>query len=285
MKKTCLILVLAAGGAWAQGPDGPVLMQHATTMIGPIGMAGAMATVTGAPYTADAVTERVQPLPDGNRIVQSSRSFVARDSQGRTRREESLALALPGSSGPAPKIVMIQDPVSLANWSLDMQTKTALKVPAMKSPSGLKIPANPLPAPGPEHTFFYSSGTPGAQVTIQTMERRAGEDEPKPVRADLGTQTIEGVLAQGTRFTRTLPAGAVGNEQPLTIVSESWYSPDLHVIVMSKSDDPRMGQTSYRLTNIQRSEPSPSLFEVPADFTVRDQPTNMMFTRELPRHQ
>jgi hypothetical protein len=91
-------------------------------------------------------------------------------------------------------------------------------------------------------------------------------------KTDLGTQTIEGVPAQGTRVTRTIPAGQFGNEQPMVITTETWYSPDLKVLVMSKSNDPRMGDTTYTLTNIQRSEPAASLFQVPDDYTVRDAP-------------
>jgi hypothetical protein len=92
---------------------------------------------------------------------------------------------------------------------------------------------------------------------------------PKPVRESLGTQMIEGVNAEGTRYTITLPAGAVGNEQPIQIVDEHWYSSDLHVLVMSKHSDPRFGETTYRLTNINRSEPAHNLFEVPADYTIK----------------
>jgi hypothetical protein len=100
------------------------------------------------------------------------------------------------------------------------------------------------------------------------------------VKTDLGTQTIEGVPAQGTRITRTIPAGQIGNVQPIVITTENWYSPGLKVLVMSKSNDPRMGETSYKLTNIQRSEPAPSLFQPPDDYTVRDQPGGVFINRE-----
>ena len=85
---------------------------------------------------------------------------------------------------------------------------------------------------------------------------------------DLGTQTIARVSAQGTRYTRTIPAGQIGNEKPIVIVSEHWYSTDLQMVVMSKRSDPRFGETTYTLTNIQRTEPAASLFTVPADYTV-----------------
>jgi len=84
----------------------------------------------------------------------------------------------------------------------------------------------------------------------------------------LGTQMVNGVQADGTKNTITIPAGQIGNEQPIDIVDERWYSTELQTLVKSVHSDPRMGTTTYQLTNIDRAEPSPSLFEVPADYKV-----------------
>ncbi|MCP9493251.1 MAG: hypothetical protein MSG64_02225 [Pyrinomonadaceae bacterium MAG19_C2-C3] len=89
---------------------------------------------------------------------------------------------------------------------------------------------------------------------------------------NLGKQSFDGVEAEGTRTTRTIPAGEIGNERPLEIVSERWYAPALQAVVMTRRSDPRSGETTYRLTNINRGEPSRSLFEVPADYTVKESP-------------
>jgi hypothetical protein len=86
---------------------------------------------------------------------------------------------------------------------------------------------------------------------------------------DLGQQVIEGVTVKGTRTTTVIPAGAIGNEQPITVTSEEWFSPDLKVLVMTKHADPRSGETTYRLTTIARGEPIPSLFELPAGVTIK----------------
>jgi len=83
---------------------------------------------------------------------------------------------------------------------------------------------------------------------------------------------MEGVEAQGTRTTMTIPSGTFGNERPIEIVSEIWFSPALHTAVLTKRIDPRMGETIMRLTNIRLEEPDPSLFQIPPDYTVRDQP-------------
>lgn len=83
---------------------------------------------------------------------------------------------------------------------------------------------------------------------------------------ELGTRDFDGISATGTRKTTTIPAGAIGNERPIEIVYERWYSKDLGVTVYSKNVDPRFGEQTYRLTNINRSEPDPSLFNVPQGY-------------------
>src|SRR5262249_48562814 len=96
------------------------------------------------------------------------------------------------------------------------------------------------------------------------------EEASGAVKKDsLGTQTINGVVAEGTRITRTIAAGQIGNDKPLQIIFERWYSPDLQVVVKSTRTDPRFGTTTYTLSNIQRTEPAAALFTVPADYTVQ----------------
>jgi hypothetical protein len=97
----------------------------------------------------------------------------------------------------------------------------------------------------------------------------------------LGSQTINGVLAEGTRTTRTIPVGAIGNANPIVITRERWYSPDLQTVVMTKRSDPRTGETVFQLTDIQRQEPDASLFQVPSDYTVK-RGGNRIFQRRLP---
>jgi hypothetical protein len=111
---------------------------------------------------------------------------------------------------------------------------------------------------------------------------KAGENRQSE---PLGSQTIEGLEATGTRTTITIPAGAIGNERPIEVVSERWYSPELQVVVSSTHRDPRFGDNTYRLTGIQRAEPDKSLFEVPADYTVKEGPPegNVMFKRRAPK--
>jgi hypothetical protein len=97
---------------------------------------------------------------------------------------------------------------------------------------------------------------------------RIQDDKREVVKEDLGTRNIEGVECSGTRTTTTIPAGAIGNEKPISIVRETWYAPAISAVVESTTEDPRYGKTTYQLTNVQLSEPSRSLFEPPGDFKM-----------------
>jgi hypothetical protein len=238
--------------------------------------------VTGAPYSADAVTDVIQTLSDGNRIVRRNKAEISRDSSGRTRREQGFAVFGPLINGPDAdhaRSVQITDPASGATILLDLRSKTAHKMPA--PPRILlrnKIAAiNGTAAVEPAETINvqkFEITVPGPEtrggVMFNRVEAIAGVRAEKPVTESLGTQFMEGIVVEGTRTTVTIPAGQIGNELPIHIVSERWYSPDLKVLVLSRQSDPRFGETTYRLTNLTRAEPPARLFEIPADFTVID---------------
>lgn len=218
-------------------------------------------TVTGAPFSASYSSETKQVLSDGNQIVHNSTGTFARDSQGRTRREMTLPAIGPfaASGRVSPHVVMINDPVAGAQYILEADRKVARK--RQLSQRG-KHARN-----GVDYSPMTKPTGQSSEVSVTT--------------ASLGTQTINGVQAEGTRTTRTIPAGAVGNTNPIVITIERWYSPDLQTVVMMKRSDPRMGETTFQLTNIQRQEPNASLFQVPADYTVR-QGGARQFNRRLP---
>lgn len=357
--------------------------------------------VKGAPYSADAVTETVQVLGDGNRITHTTNAKLFRDSEGRTRREQTLNVIGSWSvSDDAPHSVFINDPVGGASYVLDSKSRTARKVMqytftrttngeakmstegnktfvfqtgtpapeirggvlngkalkrvqpayppvaqaagaqgivevqvtldeqgnvvAAKAVSGhpllqqaaveaarqwtfspTKLTGNPVKVTGMITFNFALSDKEGATATSATAtttgvavtKRESGETTTTAVgigtgaggvmlrerveslekmpkfpetQESLGRQNVEGVEAEGTRTTITIAAGAVGNERPIQIVSERWYSPELQTVVMTRHSDPRFGETTYRLTNISRAEPDHSLFEVPAGFSVID---------------
>lgn len=244
-------------------------------------------TTKGAPYSAEATTEFVQTLADGNRITRKSVTRVYRDSDGRTRRERLTAAGAPHEK----QSVTISDPIAGTSIILNPEAKIAFRTAPVVAPLA-KIEAERRAREVAERNQALerakaeerSSATERAGVrriapseapaVMETKMRSAQPEIPgaTTTREDLGSQTFEGVRAQGTRTTTVIAAGAIGNDQPITVVSEQWFSPDLQVLVMTRHSDPRSGETVYRLTNIVRAEPDRSLFEIPADYTVKDTP-------------
>jgi hypothetical protein len=238
--------------------------------------------VVGAPYTATTNNESVQVLADGNRIVQTSTGMTARDSQGRTRHDAELPAIGNLAATNAPHLVFIQDPITQTSYTLNLTEKTAHK---MSMGAGEKLlfemRDKASTAGSGEKVFVQMSdkaATAGsAEATAIPLPKIAAMDAQKAMTEhaqinteDLGTQTMEGVVVTGVRTTRTIAAGQIGNEKPIAIVTEIWTSPELKTVVMSKRSDPRMGEQTFRLTNIVRVEPDASWFTVPADFSIAD---------------
>lgn len=245
--------------------------------------------VKNAPYSAQATTETVQTLGDGNRIVRKNTANVYRDSEGRMRHDQTLNSIGPwASAGESQQTSFINDPVTGTHYVLDPRSRIARKMTLPPPPDKPGVPPAPPGRPGapppprdgkPGDVFTVMIQPPGGMAERGT---RIMKTMDKPKTESLGKQTIEGVEAEGTRDTITIPAGEIGNEQPIQIVSERWYSPELQTVVMSKHIDPRMGETTFRLTNITRSEPARTLFEVPADYTIKEGPSQMRTFRRKP---
>lgn len=196
--------------------------------------------VTGAPYSAEVSNTSVKMLQDGNSIQHSMTGHVARDRQGRTYSEETMT-GMWGKNG-SKTVTFISDPIAGYVYSLDAETKTA---------------------------------------TRRALHQRSGEHadaEAKPVNpnvatTELGTQVMNGVNVAGKKVTHTVPAGEMGNSLPIVSTNETWFSSDLQVAVSATRSDPREGKSTYLLNNIQRTEPAATLFQVPADYTMKDAPS------------
>lgn len=233
--------------------------------------AGSSKVVKGAPYSAQIVTEHTQTLADGNTISQKQTGLMYRDSEGRTRREQALGPIGPVQAGPnPPQLVFITDPVAGASYVLDANKKAAQKVPvapgiaqgATMIASGVGQAGGVVMGPGPE-----------TEMRIETHVRVSGKPGGQPATQEsLGSRVIEGVQAEGTRTTMTIPAGQMGNERPIVTIMERWYSAQLQATVLSTTKDPMMGESSYRLVNVSLAEPPASLFEVPADYALSEGP-------------
>ena len=263
------------------------------------GELGGREIVKNAPYSAEAVSESVQVLTDGNRIVKRTRTQIARDSVGRTRQEKTTA----GGR----TIAYVFDPIESGSFVVDPERRTVMRIPRVPSPPIPPIPPVP-PVPGvapvppvpPVPPTPAEAGGPGA-ITNRVVIRRHGEvvGDDMDVRViriprgegpmhgaptaltlplgprgkgetrSIGTRDFSGVKAEGTQTTHTIPAGEIGNEKSIVITSERWFSPELHIVVYAKTVDPRVGETSYRLVNLKREEPAADLFKAPADYKAR----------------
>jgi hypothetical protein len=277
--------------AQAQSRPRAVMPTPVPDQAAPVGTRTVMGTVEtrvtrDRPYSADAVSETVQVLADGNRIARRSVTRIYRDGAGRTRRETL-------NDDGAVRSISISDPVAGTGYTLDPQAKAAYKssgmVVAMPMPTGVDSYTVMRPRQTPPAGTGSGGGTAGGRGTgagtgtavggYASVTRSGGGGgrggavtaaSGRGVRETLDLQNIEGVMATGTRTTTTIPAGEIGNAQEIKVVSEQWFSDELQVLVMTKHSDPRSGETIYRLTNILRAEPDPSLFTVPADYTIQE---------------
>jgi hypothetical protein len=239
--------------------------------------------VKNAPYSAEAVNESINVLADGNRILKNSTTKIFRDSEGRTRREAvagstpvgiTVTVSTPFGPTDAPASVsashaqiQISDPVAGVNYVLDPETHTARKYKTF--PSDPKIETAIARAKQETRYVGNNSVTIRDGNTIISMNSATSSSSPAPWEM-LGSKIIEGVECDGVRTSSTIPAGRIGNERPIVITSERWYSRKLHAEVLVKRFDPRSGENTYKLINIDLSEPAAALFEVPADYTIVD---------------
>jgi hypothetical protein len=188
----------------------------------------------------------IQELRDGNRIEQRSIVTIARDSTGRTRREQSLPPIGPVVLDPGVRMITISDPRQRILYLIDPQRRTVFRS---------TIPSGPPRPPG--------------------EGRGGGKALPPPPQISseaLGNKQILGLRAEGTRQTMTIPAGVFGNVGPIQVVTERWHSPELKIVLESRRSDPRLGDVTYRVTSLLRGEPDATLFAIPSDYTTVERP-------------
>lgn len=273
-------------------------------------------TVKNAPYSGEAVTERLQNLSDGNQITKSSTTVHYRDSAGRTRQETR------DDSGKVRRVT-IHDTVEGITYILNPESKTVTKIGPMRDVRALgdkaraeadkaRAEADKVRAEMDKSrvTEDVRKGPNGEHIIIKRVERGEGElgkqiREDVRIRLasrldgmkmpglemiermgpmlghfgdskwsrnasvkDLGSKDIDGVKAQGKLRSYDIPAGEIGNKNPIIVSTETWYSPELQVTMYSKHSDPRNGERIYRLASLKRDEPAAALFAIPSDYKV-----------------
>lgn len=320
--------------------------------------------VTGAPFSADVVSETIQTLQDGTRIVQRFEGRIYRDSRGRTRSERTYQM---GGTREQKQTINIYDPVDGASYRLDSDARTGRKsvYPKLAPPPQPQTPVSsnasadakdsrkgnaprvtpaealrkiqpPYPAiakaanaSGPVHVEILVSETgevleahaAGGHLLLRDAAVQAArgwafkpteisgravrsrgiltfnfeltDEAPAPAgltktivkpatkTESLGKQMVEGVECEGERAVTTMPAGIIGNDRPIETVNETWYSPELKIMILSKRSDPRFGESTYSVTNIIRSEPYAELFLPPSDYKLLDGDSKKQITLDL----
>lgn len=258
--------------------------------------------VKNAPYSAEMVTERTQTLGDGNQIVRKTSTMSYRDSAGRTRTE------VRGEDGEV-RTVTIHDPVEGVRYVLRPRDKTAIKVAAPNAAAAAvreqaRAAAAEQARTRIEELRREGKLPEGERFIIKQVERAGAAGEHKDVQIriaqvagpqaaarvapllagalgdrewaskaetkDLGTREFNGVKATGVQRSYEIPAGEIGNRNPIVVSTETWTSPELQAVVYQKRSDPRSGEFVYRAENLKREEPAAALFTVPSDYTVKD---------------
>jgi hypothetical protein len=256
----------------SEGGSGAAVGGLITSYVG-----GGLRSTKGQPFSADVVDETDHLLADGTHIHRESHGKMFRDSEGRTRNEAQLGFQVDGEWAVH---ITIFDPVQNQYILLDPRNKQAT-VHTLGVIASATSPAPVNPPPDRKATPQASTGTPiqsGTVVESLTVVRQA-QVNTSTVRGPgaehhevLGTSQMEGFTVTGARFARTIPAGERGNDRPMTTTSESWFSRDLGVALLSKSENPEAGQHTHKLVNIRTGDPDPLLFQIPADYTVKEQP-------------
>jgi len=190
--------------------------------------------VRGLPFSAKVELETVSQLQDGTQITHKTYNLDARDSAGRTHNEMRNWIT---AEGEEPKLTRIElyDPATRTRTDLFPLTKLARQ--------------------------WVIGGA--AQATPV-----AGTAKPETTREEIGTDSLEGLPVKGTRVTQTYATGALGNDRPLTIVTEYWYAAELRLNLLTKRTDPRYGVQTVRVTELQRQEPEASLFAIGEGYKV-----------------
>jgi len=322
--------------------------------------------VKGAPFSADVVSETVQTLHDGTRIVQRFEGRIYRDSQGRTRSERTYQM---DGMSEQKQTVTIYDPVGGASYRLDSETRTARKSfyprlapPAPPQPMTLVSPSASADTKAskkvnvsevvlgkairkvqPNYPPIAKAANASGPVQVQILISETGEaldayalsghpllrdaavqaargwafkptevsgkavkangiltfnfelvdEEQPPAQAasrvtrptasteQLGKQMADGVECEGERAVTTMPVGTIGNDRPIETINETWYSPELKIMILSKRGDPRFGESTYSVTNIARSEPDAALFQAPSEYKIIDSESKKQVTLDV----
>lgn len=246
--------------------EGRTRREQTLTSVGPYAVAGEPAKtifiydpVAGVNYTLDERSKTVFKV------------FMPTTAQGKTAFADGYAAGISYSMGKGQGggvAVATTDTAQKAEFEAKLKEKAKIKE---------KVSGDAVSVSG--NSVVVSGGVATTTAYAGSMPKREQKEE------SLGKQTMEGVEVEGTRYISTIPAGEIGNELPINIITEKWYSQELKQLIYLKTSDPRHGETIYRLTNIVRSNPDPFLFEVPSDYTIKEMKPAVLTTTSVQKWQ
>jgi len=275
MKTHCMVtvsLLMMSVCATAQDQTSPMYRtsgEYSAQIMG-VQYDSAGVLITAAPYSAEAITDSVQMLSDGNRIRNRNSAMLYRDGQGRTRREQTVIAIGPWRvSGSEGRMVFIHDPVTQQSYLLDEENRTARPLAASNHGTVTYTKGGDYVKGG---SYASAEDGPTGDIVLAPAPGFMPADAADTVQTgeNLGQRQVEGVLAFGSKTKFVIEANAIGNEQAIEVSTERWFSPAIRAVVMSKYSDPRFGEITYRLINISQEEPDPILFKVPDNYRVID---------------
>jgi hypothetical protein len=306
---TISMTALAEEGADGRRPPSAVSIHPGDFQVGVLNGVLAtqmgVAPIRNAPYSGQSVSERRQTLADGNQIATRRTSMAYRDSAGRTRLEhmnekgevESIQIHDPVAGfnyllnpqeHSAVKTPMRGTAKPLTREQIEQMRKdgTLPGVERRQGPDGReeivvkrveRLDAETRKRIQEQVRIHTQAAADRAlrteRVQIISSLANAFGDAKWAAQAstrDLGTREFNGVKANGKLRSYEIPAGAIGNRNPIVVSTETWIVPDLQVTVYTKHSDPRNGEVEFHIDNLKREEPAASLFAVPSDYTVKD---------------
>jgi hypothetical protein len=255
----CLLAVLAVGPAIFGQKNSKIGVETFEWLMSGE-LRGSGKPVTGAPFSAQVIVENTRMLANGVHLSEKASGALYRDSQGRIRRDKPR-------NGDT-EIAIIDDPVAGVQYRLHLFQHTVARLSYSDMEAANRETQERRTVEEAELTNKKAQAEKAEREAAAASQNREALSEPKT--ESLGTQMIEGVQAQGKRSTRTVPAGAMGNDKEFDIVQETWYSPTLQMVLMFKMSNPARGDLVMKLANINQGEPQHSLFEPPSDFTAAE---------------
>jgi hypothetical protein len=242
LRKSLLIVafafLLAAGWRTVVGqtPGLPTLEPQEGIFVTPL---------PGQPFSATVTIEVKRELKDGSVWQRVATSLIARNSQGQIHNEAHMFVPLGLDRESTLLSVHIYDPQKRLNTFLNLNTHIARQSTLLREPAA---------APPANWAQMDQRFRPSTNVQLE----------------DLGTQMMEGFYVHGYRRTNTYDAKSTGTGRSIVVTDEYWYAEDIRLNLLEKHNDPRKGDFTTTVTQVNRTEPAGELFVVSPGFKVVD---------------